>query len=128
MGKGVAIQLAESGFKVFATGRSIEQASLPEAVACIRCDHTKDEETDEVFRQLQDYGNSLDVLVNCAWGGYEHMMEDGKFTWGLPFWERPKHRWTSMMDAGVGAAFACSTRAARIMVPQGRGLIVNISF
>jgi NAD(P)-dependent dehydrogenase (short-subunit alcohol dehydrogenase family) len=33
-----------------------------------------------------------------------------------------------MMDAGVGAAFACAARAARMMAPKGRGLIVNISF
>jgi NAD(P)-dependent dehydrogenase (short-subunit alcohol dehydrogenase family) len=32
-----------------------------------------------------------------------------------------------MMDGGVRAAFAASCHAARIMVPQRRGLIVNIS-
>ena len=55
------------------------------------------------------------------------MMESGAFTWGLPFWEQPLHRWTSMMDAGVRAAFMVSARAARVMVPRKRGLIVNIS-
>src|SRR5262249_49805256 len=50
------------------------------------------------------------------------------FTWSLPFWEQPEHRWTSMIDAGVHAAFSCSARAARIMVAKRRGLIVNISF
>ena len=37
------------------------------------------------------------------------------------------HRWTGMMDAGVRAAFVSASHAARIMVPQKRGLIVNIS-
>jgi NAD(P)-dependent dehydrogenase (short-subunit alcohol dehydrogenase family) len=55
------------------------------------------------------------------------MVENGAFTWGLPFWEQPAHRWTSMIDAGVRAAFVCSAHAARLMVPQRRGLIVNIS-
>ena len=32
-----------------------------------------------------------------------------------------------MMDAGVRAAFIAASHAARIMVPQKRGLIVNIS-
>jgi NAD(P)-dependent dehydrogenase (short-subunit alcohol dehydrogenase family) len=32
-----------------------------------------------------------------------------------------------MMDAGVRAAFVAASHAARIMVPQKRGLIVNIS-
>jgi dehydrogenase/reductase SDR family member 1 len=56
------------------------------------------------------------------------MVEDGRFTWGLPFWEQPMHRWESMMAAGVRAAFVASAHAARVMVPQRRGLIVNISF
>jgi NAD(P)-dependent dehydrogenase (short-subunit alcohol dehydrogenase family) len=55
------------------------------------------------------------------------MSEDGKFTWPLPFWEQPAHRWTGMMDAGVRAAFVAASHAARIMAPRTRGLIVNIS-
>jgi hypothetical protein len=46
------------------------------------------------------------------------MMEQGQFTWALPFWEQPPHRWTSMLDAGVRAAFVASSQAAKIMVPQ----------
>ena len=56
------------------------------------------------------------------------MVESGNFTWPLPFWKQPGHRWTGMMDAGVRAAFQCSSRAASIMLPQRDGLIVNISF
>ena len=40
------------------------------------------------------------------------MVEDGQFTWPLPFWEQPLHRWTSMLDAGVRAAFVASSLAA----------------
>lgn len=127
VGRGVAISLGAAGYKVFATGRSIEQASLPDTVARLRCDHTRDEETDEVFSAIAASG-PLDLLVNNAWGGYEQMVEGGQFTWPLPFWEQPAHRWHSMMDAGVRAAFACSARAAKTMVQQRRGLIVNISF
>ena len=54
------------------------------------------------------------------------MVEDGKFTWAAPFWQQPPHRWNSMMDAGVRAAFFASAHAANIMITQRRGLIVNI--
>ena len=70
----------------------------------------------------------MDILVNSAWGGYERMLEDGQFTWNLPFWEQPLHRWTSMLDGGVRAAFVAASLAAKIMVPRRRGLIVNISY
>jgi dehydrogenase/reductase SDR family member 1 len=127
VGRGTATALANAGYTVFATGRSIAHAALPDAVVRIPCDHTRDEETDAAFTRIANATPDLDVVVNSAWGGYERMMENGAFTWGLPFWEQPVHRWTSMMDAGVRAAFMVSARAARVMVPRTWGLIVNIS-
>jgi len=124
VGRGVAISLAGAGLRVFATGRTIGEAVFPDAVIRVPCDHTNAEDNDRLFQRITD----LDVLVNSAWGGYERMVEDGKFTWSLPFWEQPEHRWHSMMDAGLRAAFSCSARAARLMVPKRQGLIVNISF
>jgi NAD(P)-dependent dehydrogenase (short-subunit alcohol dehydrogenase family) len=130
VGRGCATALADAGYMVFATGRSIDTAALPPAIVRIRCDHTKDDETAAAFARIAAEAPSLDVLVNSAWGGYERMVENGAFTWGLPFWEQPIHRWASMMDAGVRAAFVSSAHAARMMVsiePRKRGLIVNIS-
>jgi len=128
VGRGIAIGLAAAGFRVFATGRSIDAADLPDAVVRIRCDHLRDEETAAAFDRVAAEAGGLDVLVNSAWGGYERMVEDGRFTWPLPFWEQPGHRWTGMMDAGVRAAFVAGSHAARIMAPRGRGLLVNVSF
>jgi dehydrogenase/reductase SDR family protein 1 len=124
VGRGVAISLAEAGYDVFATGRSIAMADLPPGVQRIVCDHTKDMDVEAAFAQIP----TLDLLVNSAWGGYERMLENGQFTWGAPFWEQPEHRWTSMMDAGLRAAFVASQHAARRMVAAKHGLIVNISF
>jgi len=128
VGRGVAIALADAGFTVFGTGRTINAAQLPASVTRLPCDHERDEETGTVFARISEAAGTLDLLVNSAWGGYERMVEGGAFTWSLPFWQQPLHRWTSMMDAGVRAAFVCSAHAARLMVPRGRGLIVNISF
>jgi dehydrogenase/reductase SDR family protein 1 len=127
VGRGCATALADAGYTVFATGRSIDTAVLPAAIVRIRCDHTKDDETAAAFARIVAEAPMLDVLVNSAWGGYERMVENGAFTWGLPFWEQPAHRWASMMEAGVRAAFMSSVHAARLMVPRKRGLIVNIS-
>jgi dehydrogenase/reductase SDR family protein 1 len=127
VGRGVAIALAAAGYQTFATGRSVESASLPAEIVRIRCDHTRDDETAAVFGRIAPAGG-LYVLANCAWGGYERMVEDGQFTWPLPFWQQPAHRWGSMMDAGVRAAFVASAHAARMMVPRGWGLIVNFGY
>jgi dehydrogenase/reductase SDR family member 1 len=128
VGRGVAAELAAQGFKVFATGRTIESADLPAAVERIACDHTRDTDTAAAFRRVADAGDGLDILVNSAWGGYERMVENGSFTWAAPFWQQAAHRWQSMMDAGVRAAFFVSARAAEMMIARRRGLIVNVSY
>ena len=127
VGRGVALGLAQAGAKVFATGRSIKQAELGTDITTIVCDHTDDEAVAEVFRQIDEKVDRLDILVNVAWGGYERMVEDGRFTWASPFWEQPSWRWEAMITAGVRAAFVASQHAARRMVPVRRGLIVHVS-
>jgi len=127
VGRGVAIGLAEAGFKVYATGRSVDTADLPGAVVRIGCDHLRDEETASTFARIRAEAGSLDVLVNAAWGGYERMVEDGRFTWQLPFWEQPAHRWTGMLDAGVRAAWVASTHAAGMMVERRANVIYGVS-
>lgn len=89
VGKGVAIALAASGYKVFTTGRTIQNTTLPEAITRITCDHTKDNETAAVFDETARESRQLEILVNNAWGGYERMTENGQFTWPAPFWEQP---------------------------------------
>ena len=72
--------------------------------------------------------NTIDILVNNVWGGYEDMVEDGVFTWPKPFWEQPLWRWDAMFAAGVRAHYRASQLAAPAMIAQRRGLIVNVSF
>jgi len=128
VGRGVALGLAAAGFAAYATGRSIDSADLPASIVRLRCDHTRDVETALVFQRISEEAGGLDILVNSAWGGYERMVENGKFTWSLPFWEQPARRWQSMMDAGVRSAFVASAHAAPMMIRRRKGLIVNISF
>jgi NAD(P)-dependent dehydrogenase (short-subunit alcohol dehydrogenase family) len=128
VGRGVACALHDLGWRVFATGRSIATADLPVGVERIVCDHLNDEQTADAFASIFGRTAAVDLLVNCVWGGYERMLEDGRFTWPAPFLEQPMHRWDAMMNAGVRAAFVCSARAAPAMIAQRHGLIVNVSF
>jgi len=130
VGKGIVIELAEAGAKVYATGRTIIEEPILDSkrIIPIRCDHTKDSEVEAVFRRIADEENRLDILVNNVWGGYESMIEKGEFTWTRPFWQQPFWRWDAMFTAGVRAHYIASAHAARMMVAQQNGLIVNISF
>jgi NAD(P)-dependent dehydrogenase (short-subunit alcohol dehydrogenase family) len=127
VGRGIAAALAGAGATVYASGRSIARADLPPEVVRATCDHTDDEAVGSLFARIRSEQARLDIVVNSAWGGYERMVEDGRFTWSARFWEQPRWRWDAMMTAGVRAAFVASQEAARFMVPAGSGLIVNIS-
>jgi dehydrogenase/reductase SDR family member 1 len=129
VGKGVALELVDADATTYITGRSVEDMQyLSGKATAIECDHRSDEQVESAFRRISDEQGRLDILVNNAWGGYENMVENGEFTWMRPFWEQPLWRWDAMFAAGVRAAYVASAHAARAMVGQRSGLIVNISF
>ncbi len=137
VGKGVAAALADAGARVYITGRSVsaeaDRATRTRVepigiVLPLRCDHADDAETEAALEFVIAREGRLDLLVNAAWAGYERMVEDGQFTWSVPFWQQPMWRWDAMFDGGVRALFGCSRIAARQMVAQRGGLIANISF
>lgn len=127
VGRGIAAALSDAGMRVYATGRTIGRAALPAEVVRVDCDHTDDEAVARLFARVEAECGRVGVLVNSAWGGYERMVEDGRFTWAAPFWDQPRWRWDAMITTGVRSAFVASQLAARGMVAARRGLIVNIS-
>jgi dehydrogenase/reductase SDR family protein 1 len=128
VGRGIARALADYGATVFVTGRSLlDDSHIDAHITGIRCDHRVDTEVTAAFERVAGEARRIDILVNNVWGGYERMVEDGAFTWGKPFWEQPLWRWDAMFGAGVRAHYHASQLAARSMVANRRGLIVNIS-
>ena len=128
VGRGVALELARAGARVFVTGRSADASAPPnQSITAIRCDHRDDAQVDSVFDRVMREAGTIDLLVNNVWGGYDNMIENGQFTWPKPFWEQPLWRWDEMFHGGVRAHYRCSQLAAPSMTARRRGLIVNIS-
>jgi len=146
IGKGIALGLGEAGATVYITGRTVEvnQAAvdLPGTIyqtadeiarlggqcIAIQCDHRDDQQVEAVFHRIRAEPNRLDILVNNVWGGYEHFNDGTEFWKEKGFWTTPLSRWDKMFQAGVRAHYVSSIFAAPIMIAQGSGLIVNISF
>jgi len=143
-GRGIASVLGESGATVYVTGRSMRTASSrPELAGTtieetaemvtarggigipVRCDHTNDQEVENLFAQIEAEQGQLDILVNNVWGGYEKEMDEGFVT---PFWEQPMWRWDAMFTAGARAHYSASRLAAKLMIPKKHGLIINTTF
>jgi NAD(P)-dependent dehydrogenase (short-subunit alcohol dehydrogenase family) len=128
VGRGVALELARHGARVFVTGRSAsDREAIGERITGLRCDHQDDGQVRAAFDLVLRDAGAIDILVNNVWGGYERMIEDGVFTWPKPFWEQPLWRWDAMFSAGVRAHYQASQLAAPSMIARRRGLIVNIS-
>jgi dehydrogenase/reductase SDR family protein 1 len=137
VGRGCALELAAAGATVYVLGRTLEEGAAPlpgslrttvreaedlggEAVP-IACDLRSDDNIAAVFKQVAEEKGRLDVVVNSAFDLPEGCVPDS------PFWETPFGYWDDLIDVGARAAYVTSWHAARAMVPQGRGLIANIS-
>lgn len=150
VGQGVALGLGEAGATVYVTGRTVQTGQAVEQLSgtiyetskkvtelggqgiAVRCDHRNDAEVEKLFQKVREEQSQLDILVNNIWSGYEYMVEEENgnynYTWENPFWEQPLWRWEAMFQAGVRAHFVTSQFAAKQMVEQKSGLIVNISY
>ncbi len=146
VGKGIALGLGEAGATVYVTGRTTTEgqsaARLPGTIyqtaeevtrlggqgIAVRCDHRSDPDVQALFEQIRAGPNRLDILVNNVWGGYEHYSDGTEFWKEQGFWTVPLSRWDAMFQAGVRAHYAAAALAAPLMIAQGAGLIVNISF
>lgn len=140
-GKGIAVVLGEEGATVYVTGRSVrgEPTTLDrpgtiddtaeEVTArggtgiAVRCDHTVDAEVEALFERVRAEHGRLDLLVNNAWSGYEMSPDPA-----LDFWEIDLRHWELMFAGGLRAAMVSSRFGVPLMLPQRRGLIVNIGF
>ena len=135
IGKGIAIELATVGAKVYFTGRStVENPQSPGTVAAteeeireaggsgvgVVCDHHVDAEVAEVFQRIEKDDGHIDILVNNATAEMGSMV-------GKRFWELPIELWDDLIGVGLRSHYVASWHAAPMMISAQRGLIVNVS-
>lgn len=135
IGKGIAIELATAGAKVYFTGRTMkENPQSPGTIGAtadeirelggqgvgIRCDHHVDAQVAEVFDRIRTDDGRLDVLVNNATAEMGSMV-------GKRFWELPLSLWDDLIGVGLRSHYVASWHAAPLMIAAKRGLIVNVS-
>ncbi|XP_036374837.1 dehydrogenase/reductase SDR family member 1 [Megalops cyprinoides] len=132
IGRGIALQLSEAGATVYITGRREE--TLKETAAEVKerggdcvpvvCDSSKDDDIKELFERIRrEQKGRLDILVNNAYAGVQAIFDN----MGKKFWETDPSIWDTINNTGLRGHYICSVYAARLMVAQGRGLIVVIS-
>ncbi|MFM5949852.1 MAG: SDR family NAD(P)-dependent oxidoreductase [Novosphingobium sp.] len=137
-GRGIARGFGELGYTVYVTGRTTTPGDakgwdgtvLPGTVAetaaevtaagghgiAVICDHGDDAQVAALFAQIEREQGRLDVLVNNATYIHHQLIEK------MPFWEKELDA-AKILDVGLRSAYVASWHAARMMVPQGSGVI-----
>ena len=137
-GRGIARGFGELGYTVYVTGRTTvpgdatgwDGSVLPGTVAetaaevtaaggkgiAVLCDHGDDAQVEALFAQIMREQGRLDILVNNATYIHSQLIEK------KPFWEKELDA-VRILDVGLRSAYVASWHAAKIMVPQGSGVI-----
>src|SRR5690349_4053318 len=118
IGRAVAERLLERGATVLVTGRRADRldALKAEAAAGERLTAMAGDVDDDAFRRaLVDRLPRVDILINAA-GLLQH----------APFLEGDPAAWERMWRTNVHSVMCLTQLAARRMVQQGSGHIVNI--
>ena len=125
IGRGIAIALAEAGADVVITARtSIADAeAVAEAVRAIgrkgiaiTCDVSKAESVEALFEQTVAELGRVDILVNNA-----------GITKDTLLLRMTDEAWDSVIDANLRGTFLCTRAAAKRMLKQKSGRIINIT-
>lgn len=139
IGRGIARGLGEAGATVYVTGRTVQlgneavpgtiQSVAAEVDAAggkgiaVRCDHSVDAEISALFKRIADESGRLDVLVNNAYSGLGETADH----FAKLFWQTEPEYWDIINQVGLRSHYIASVHAARMMVAQRSGLIINVS-
>jgi NAD(P)-dependent dehydrogenase (short-subunit alcohol dehydrogenase family) len=112
--------LAAAGAQVIAAARRQKRlealASEQHGVVAFRCDVSVDHDLERIVTFAAERFGRLDVVVNNAGIGHATPAED-----------EPIHEFRSTLDINVSALFRLSQLAARTMLENGGGSIVNVA-
>ncbi len=138
-GRGIALELAAAGAKVYCTGRSTRGAPAtpgrPETIEetaelivaeggqaiAVRVDHTVEAEVEALAARIKADEGRLDILVNDIWGGDELVQ------WSAPFWKQDMGIMRTLVDRAVFSHLITARHCAPMMVEANRGLIVEVT-
>ncbi len=116
IGQAIVQRLASDDYTIYAASRGESNKPLPENVKAITLDITKEQETQDACDEIFKNEGSLDILINCAAMNRE-----------APALGMDNDTWQKVIQVNLSAAFTLSRSAARYMVTQRWGRIINLS-
>lgn len=120
IGRAIALELGRAGARVAVHYRGSAEEAEQTAAECggqtFQADLTSVAEIERLFVEVADSYGQLDALVNNA-AVYER----------TPILKTTEEQWDRILTTNLKAYYFCAQQAARLMLPQGAGRILNIS-
>ena len=124
IGRVLALALAEAGCDVSILVRNLKDAEpvvkeiqrLGRKGTAVQADVREKQQVDRAFAESAEKLGRLDICVNNAGISIQKPAE-----------EMPEQDWDSILDTNMKGVFLCCQAAARIMIPQRQGSIINIA-
>ena len=129
IGLAVVEELGRRGVKVVVAGRDAERvekaaASVPEGFGVAGCDVRDRASMESLFERALGRFGAVDLLVTSAGLGASPRSRKGL---PIALMHLSPEEWDDVVDTNVRGPFLACQLAARIMVRQGGGQIVNVS-
>jgi len=124
LGKAIALELATEGVDIVIADINLETSMLTvkeiellgKRAIAVKADVRIKADTEYMVKMAVETFNRLDILVNNA-----------GLTLIAPLLQITEENWNLLVDTNLKGTFLCSQAAARVMVPQREGCIINIS-
>ncbi len=124
IGQGIALALAQAGADIVVSDINQEECQkvveeiegLGRKGLAVKCDVTQKSEVEEMVAQTVKEFGKVDILVNNA--GIAGMK---------PFLDLTEEEWDRVLDINLKGQFLCARAAAKEMVKQKWGRIINIA-
>ena len=124
IGRVLAMALAEAGCDVAILGLHLENIEavtdeirrLGRNSLAVQADVSRKEDVDRAFAETVKGLGGLDICLNNAGISLQKPVE-----------EMPEEDWDNIIDTNLKGVFLSSQAAARIMIPQGKGSIINMA-
>jgi 3-oxoacyl-[acyl-carrier protein] reductase len=125
IGRGIALALAQAGADVAITSRSniADAEAVADAVRAlgrralaVQCDVAEAASVEELFKTVVEQLGRVDILVNNA-----------GITKDTLLLRMTESDWDTVLDANLKGTFLCTKIAAKLMLKQKSGRIINIS-
>jgi len=120
IGRAIAEGLAQAGASVVVNGRKLEAVqAAADAIGgfAVAGDVSKSADVDQLIQRTADKFGRIDILINNA----------GISPYFKPAETMQETEWDDIIAVNLKSVFLCCEAAARVMIPQKSGRIINIS-